>query len=328
MASSKVFSVTAWRVMVIALMGTMATAGCRSSQQTSISNPFLSADRVPAPASRIPAQGTATPYYPGQVAPAMPGATQPLQPLGALPPSDDITPIQGDGSLVEGAPLASGALASNESAVQIPSDEGSMRFTPPPVQPAAPVVAASQPVAANAPSMAVAANPGLVTPTPTVFRDNQPPSTAPVINNWPPAPSSSPQVTLNPVSTGGNASGLFRDPAVPAQAPALINESAPQPSVAQPLTAPRARIPGAEEMIREEVVPGTINTTSYQVGMAGGVQGDPIVIPPPGYVPSSFEPAAPTAPASDAFVPRGTSRGQSEDGFSQPGIPTIRVTPG
>lgn len=331
MASSNESNATAWRVVAFALLGTTAMVGCRSSQQTaSISNPFLSADRVPAPASRIPAAGTAQPYYPGQVAPSMPmvpQATQPMQPLGALPPSDDITPLPADGSLVEASQPAASTLAGNDSAVRIPDDESAMRFAAPPTLPEA----AAQPNSTPQP-LAVASNPPPVATTPTVFRDNQPPPTAPVINNWPPQTDPAPQVTLTPVANEGRAAGLFRDPAVPAEAPPLVDEAAAQPGMAQPSTvqptSPRTRIPGAAEMIREEVVPGTINTTSYQVGMAGGGQGDPLVIPPPGYVPSSFEPASPTMPAADGFVPRGTSRERSDSGYANPGIPTIHVTPG
>ncbi len=327
MASSKQFSLALGRAMVLALMGATTLVGCRSSQQTSMSNPFLSADRVPAPGSRIPAPGAAQPYYQGQAAPGMQAVpqAQPMQPLGALPPSDDITPIPADGSLVNAAQPPTAALAASDSAVRIPSDESEMRFTAPPLQPAAqptpqPVVA-TQPVSTPQP-VAVAANPTPVATTPTVFRDNQPPPTAPVINNWPPQTNPAPQVTLTPVSNSDQ-TGLFRDPAVGVQPQPLLHES-----TAQPMTAPRARIPGSAEMIREEVVPGAINTTSYQVGMAGGGQGDPLMIPPPGYVPQSFETAAPTTPASDAFVPRGTSRDRSPSGFGESSVPTIRVTPG
>jgi hypothetical protein len=82
-------------------------------------------------------------------------------------------------------------------------------------------------------------------------------------------------------------------------------------------------------MIREEVVPGTINTTSYQVGMAGGEAGPPLTIPPPGYVPPSFLPGTTPTPMGDGFRPRGSIRSNpSTGGLNPANVPTIRVTPG
>ncbi|MGI9455855.1 MAG: hypothetical protein ACR2NU_04795, partial [Aeoliella sp.] len=73
-----------------ALLATCA-AGCRGTQQGAMQNPFLSADRVPAPATRLPAQGAARPYYPGDAIPPFPGGqsaapvSQTLQDIAPIP---------------------------------------------------------------------------------------------------------------------------------------------------------------------------------------------------------------------------------------------------
>lgn len=311
--------------MAVALCALLmaTTAGCRSSTPTAIPNPFLSADRVPAPGSRIPAVGTAQPYYPGDPAPQLPvgqpAVLQPgMAPLGALPPSSDITPIGGEDALAAAtaAAAAGDSVASHDGGIQIPTDEGTARFaaaSPASPRPATPSAHAPQP-------LSVAAAPRVTTPT--VFRDGQqPPPTTPDIRNWPPVAAASPDVTLTPVLDSGPAAGLFRDPNVPAEAPALFD---------QRTASPRIRMPGGAELIREEVVPGSINTTSYQVGLAGGGTGT-MVIPPPGYLPDSFAPATPVNdfPPSDGFRPRGSSRGDfGSNGRSETSIPTLRVTPG
>jgi hypothetical protein len=99
---------------------------------------------------------------------------------------------------------------------------------------------------------------------------------------------------------------------------------------AVPSSAPRIRVPSSGELIHEEVVPGSIHTTSYQVGMAGGVQGQPMQIPPQGYVPQQFAPqgSAPQPIMSDGFRARGTSGQQYPSGGSNPAVPALTVTPG
>lgn len=334
-------------------------AGCRTSQQSSIPNPFLTADRVPPVPTRIPSQGTAQPYYPGDAMPPLPASGPAMQPLGALAPSPDITPI-GSGSLGSTAQSTSNSIASAEPAMRIPSDNSSMRFTDysPQLQvetpvPAAqsqvvtPQVAMAQVAVANNTPDALAARQPSVTPTPTVYTPArvamQP---APVVNNWPPvaAPQQqSPAVSMTPVgnhftdtndfSSGasGARSGLFREPSVPSQAPSLV----------QPASSPRIRLPNAGSRIEQQVVtPGTINTTSYQVGMAGGGQVQQAVLPPPGYVPHSLsQPASfggssfdnpqlsPLLP-SDGFRARGSARRSFDSGSQSTSIPRLSVTPG
>jgi len=53
------------------LLITIFALGCRGQSPT-IANPFLGADRVPPPATQMPAPGTAQPYYPGDVMPGNP----------------------------------------------------------------------------------------------------------------------------------------------------------------------------------------------------------------------------------------------------------------
>lgn len=52
------------RVVVV-----LGLAGCSNQQRTS-ANPFMAPDRVPPPATRTIAPGTAQPYYPGDPVPA------------------------------------------------------------------------------------------------------------------------------------------------------------------------------------------------------------------------------------------------------------------
>ncbi|WP_442481349.1 hypothetical protein [Aeoliella sp. SH292] len=317
---------------LVLCVGLVVFGGCRSSQQTAMTNPFMSADRVPPPQSRIPAVGTAVPQYSTDALPPLPTMQpmQPMQPLGALPPSSDITPIPSDGSFARASEPSSSriAMAGDEGGIRIPTDESATRFAaaPPAIPASTPVtIPIAQPAASQPQSLYTASN--IPVPTPVVPTTTQPLATAPAINNWPPADAGAPQVTINPVMDGGRASGLFRDPVVPAQAPALYNQPSTQPS-AVPATSPRVALPGAAEMIREEVVPGTINTTSYQVGMAGGEAGQPLTIPPPGYVPASFLPDTTPTPLGDGFRPRGSIRSNPTGNLNPADVPTIRVTPG
>jgi hypothetical protein len=138
--------VVALRVVLI-----LGLAGC-SNQQMSASNPFMSPDRVPPPATRTIAPGTAAPYYPGdpipaaQVPPAQPIAPiaaqgQPLmtQPQTVQPP---ITPV---GQATQ--PPAPQPLAfSNERSVAIPADNSDLRFgAPQSMQPPQPPITPIQP---------------------------------------------------------------------------------------------------------------------------------------------------------------------------------------
>ena len=319
------------KASLVMLAAMMCGLGCRSSQQTSIPNPFLSADRVPPPPSRIPVAGTAQPYYPGDTIPQVPnGVPQAAHPGAALPPSDDITPIPADATFTSNPvttmpPHVVDSGSSAETVVRVPSDDESIRFAARPTTSANPLVSQPAGPATSQPTVAASTQAGL-TPAPTVFREPQsPPATAPLVTNWPPVAAPAPEVTLRPVSADP-ASELFRNPQVSPQAPSLIQQPMP---AQQQTTTPRIRVPGAKQRIREDVIPGSIHTTSYQVGMAGGgVQ--TTAIPPPGYVPPTLAPEPPTAvpSASDGFRPRGSARPPFGANTSEPATPVLRVTPG
>lgn len=298
----------------VALLG---LSGCRTSQQSSIPNPFLTADKVPPVPTRIPAQGTAQPYYPSNAAPPLP----PSGPLGTLAPSPYVTPIG-----VSRIPASTGreltaSVASAEPAMKIPQDNSSMRFAS-----HAPIASANHGATALAP-----AQPNISAPITnnTVVNSAAAPRTTgtdasvafvqPTLTSFTPA-------ELAPVAEpfgqvdGGARSGLFREPRVRPQAPPLIQQS----------SSPRIRLPNANTRIEQQVVtPDTINTTSYQVGMAGAGQMQQSIIPPPGYVPHSLaEPARFDAPAiSDGFRPRGTARRAAVQNPPASSVPRITVVP-
>ena len=76
-------------------VATLLCAGCKN-QQGSAPNPFMSADRVPPPATRTPAPGTATPYYPNDPLPAMPpNASTPPAAFPADQFAQTTTPTEG-----------------------------------------------------------------------------------------------------------------------------------------------------------------------------------------------------------------------------------------
>ena len=70
-----------------------ALSGCKNQSAAPLTNPFLTPDRVPPPATRIPAPGAAQPYYAGD--PAAAGTA-----FGAAPPP----------TFAPGAPLVNGAI--------------------------------------------------------------------------------------------------------------------------------------------------------------------------------------------------------------------------
>src|SRR3972149_3382077 len=120
-------------------------AGC-SNQQMSASNPFMAPDRVPPPATRTIAPGTAAPYYPGdplpaaQHAPSAPPALVQAQPMAVPTPRAAPLPLE----------------FTNERVVAIPSDDQKLRValpSPPPV-PQAPLQLPAAPQVAAAPAPA------------------------------------------------------------------------------------------------------------------------------------------------------------------------------
>jgi hypothetical protein len=109
-----------YTALSIALLAAVCQSGCRS-QPSAMANPFLSPDRVPPPATRMVAPGTAQPYYPGDPLPSVQSATTPEPPADPIAPSDHPPP----------QPF----VAHHESSVAIPRDDGQLRFAlPPPPQ--------------------------------------------------------------------------------------------------------------------------------------------------------------------------------------------------
>ena len=122
--------------------------GCQN-QSVPVTNPFMSADRVPPPSTRTPAPGMAQPYYPGDPVPNL----QPnnLQPNNVVPPSyppgSPVTPAAPAGNW-NPQPPTQGAVSPtnyqvtpvsaevpidrvvsvNEPSIQIQSDNQDLRF--------------------------------------------------------------------------------------------------------------------------------------------------------------------------------------------------------
>lgn len=71
----------ACRVCLVGFL--LGLAGCKS-QTATVSNPFLTPDRVPPPQTRVLAPGTAQPYYPGD---PLPGASTYQAPSPSAPPT-------------------------------------------------------------------------------------------------------------------------------------------------------------------------------------------------------------------------------------------------
>jgi len=150
------------RVVVV-----LALAGCSNQQRTS-ANPFMQPDRVPPPATRSIAPGTAAPYYPGDPVPAAQSAAPPaaavaqvLAPPAATSQAFSAPAPAGVEPAAAATPAATSLPAqplsfSNERTVSVPHDNEDLRFSVP---------AEAQAVAATSPATAPAANP-LAAPLP------------------------------------------------------------------------------------------------------------------------------------------------------------------
>ncbi|MCA9262169.1 MAG: hypothetical protein KDA61_23285, partial [Planctomycetales bacterium] len=73
------------------------SVGCSHNAQTPVSNPFLNADRVPPPSTRVLSPGSAQPYYSGEMGAAPPTIVTPpiSSPATAYPPSPGYVPGMG-----------------------------------------------------------------------------------------------------------------------------------------------------------------------------------------------------------------------------------------
>ncbi len=138
---------------VIAIIMLCVIGGCRS-QSTPLTNPFASADRVPPPATRTLAPGTAQPYYPGDPgmasAPAVvpggapattfapastvipsvtpPPQTQPLQSAPVTPPGGWNQPAANPYGAPPATSYTPAPTGTENSVVRINPDDQSMRF--------------------------------------------------------------------------------------------------------------------------------------------------------------------------------------------------------
>ncbi|MBX3434008.1 MAG: hypothetical protein KF847_11860 [Pirellulales bacterium] len=116
----------------------LVLAGCKNQSGTTISNPFLTPDRVPPPSTRVLAPGTAQPYYPGDPMPGaaayQPPVTQGYSPATGFPPAGGYAPpAQTYGAPAYGAPAAGGATPPGGWGTSPPSQQ---QYAPPATAPA------------------------------------------------------------------------------------------------------------------------------------------------------------------------------------------------
>lgn len=218
------------RPLVIALRVAVVLgfAGC-SNQQMSASNPFMAPDRVPPPATRTLAPGTAAPYYPGDPVPAAQNAVpgQPtLAQAAASPPANVPTaqsPIFGSPAVAPATQAAAlGApqpLAfSNERTVAIPSDNADLRFAVP-----------SPPTVQTPPATATTASQAAVPPQSAVI---------PAAYGQPIATQPAPAAAPVPAANEGLDGGPWRSPQIPATNSPVIQAQYVQPQAASALQMP------------------------------------------------------------------------------------------
>ncbi len=330
------------RALLVAVVVAWAGSGGCSNQQTPQANPFMGPDRVPPPATRTLAPGTAQPYYPGDPLPTMQGAVAPA-PAGAVAAAPTILAPQ---PTVANEPT----LAASAQSVAIPDDGQSLRFAlpaPPPAQvvPATPVVAApmSAPVqfaAAPVPygsSAVQPVQPAAYTSVPTPVANVAVAPAAAVdpsqLGPWrAPRIASAPAVTAPPAATPMPlAPTVFAAPqgvvAVTAQ-PAMSVQLRPVTSPdAGPSPTPRIRVPSYASSFQPPVVPnapvqpaayagptpsgGVVQTVQITELPASSSSAAGIVAAEPSVAPTSSATVQPTYVASashDGFRPRGSTR--------------------
>jgi hypothetical protein len=227
-----------WIALAARGLFVLLVAGC-SNQQMSASNPFMSPDRVPPPATRTIAPGTAAPYYPGDPIPAAQVAP-PAAPLVAQAPP---------GFVPQGSPPVAAMAASNvapaaapptgftnERTVAIPADNADLRFAVPPqtVPPG--------PAQNSAPQIAAAAAPAVV---PAAYNQAVPSATEDIDTNSPWRSPAVPNAT-SPVMQAQYSQPQQLQPAQSFQSPASSGQqmpvqlrAVPAPPTTQALTAPQ-----------------------------------------------------------------------------------------
>jgi Meckel syndrome type 1 protein len=275
--------------------------GC-TNQQMSASNPFIAPDRVPPPATRTIAPGTAAPYYPGNPVPA----AQIAPPAPPVAEAQAVAPLADVAAVAPAAPPATAPKPlefANERSVAIPTDNQDLRFAlpaPPPVnQPAAPP--AEQVAAAAAPASAV---------VPAAFNQpvaNQSPVPPPTPTASSSGPWRSPQVPPSSSSSPGNYSSPVMQAQYVQPQPAQPTMLVAQPQPMQPQAPPPAPVAAPMPV---ELRP----TSSPQVSPAAltAMAEAPVVPAPRMRFPSLLEP-------STWFTPQPPAANQQLVGYMVPG---------
>lgn len=220
----------------------LGLAGCSNSQQTS-ANPFMQPDRVPPPATRTIAPGTAAPYYPGDPVPAAQMAAPGAAAMAQVPGPPEVSPqsfvaappaISNPAATIPTAttPTAASAIQmvpatpaeplafSNERTVSVPRDNEDLRF-------AVPAAAETQAMAAQAPAAVPAANQFAAAPQSAVV-----PASYTQAMATQPMPADAPMPTAS-TNTDGNP---WRSPQIPGGS-AFSNNGVMQAQYVQPQSA-------------------------------------------------------------------------------------------
>lgn len=299
----------------------MLAAGCQG-QQAGMPNPFMGADRVPAPSTRVPMQGTAQPYYPTGALPPLQGGQPAGGGWGAPNAASDITPIPGGANFSSSSNVPNAqsytasadrsSLGGSEPGIAIPTDHSDIRFAQAP-----PAVLSSPPAAGVAAAVPHTTQQLPPAPTPT--------NPAPALASQP--YSLGPNVTLTPVDNDGSHNGLFREPTTPsATAPPAINPAVLTPHLPEGATTPggtpRIRLPQSQSYHQQPLgESNAVSMMSYQVALedgtiasAGGLPAGGVAMPGPQPMAPQYSQLAPqSAPqsqvpvASDGFRPRGST---------------------
>lgn len=248
------------------------TSGC--AQSGGSTNPFLAPTRVPPPATRTIAPGTAQPYYPGDPLPVMQSAV----PNAASSASGEMVKL----------------ASANEPTVAIPADGRSLRFELPPPPTAAPTVAAgivpASPSTTATPPTAANTTPAWAGVVPAIYNAAAP--TAAEDAASPQGPWRSPQIGVAAAPVGS----LQPTAAAPvAASPAVVPGYAyvPPQSAAQPTMEVTLRaVPSPPPKPGESVTP-RIRIPGY---------------PPPAIALGAAPVAADGSAATDGFRPRTSMR--------------------
>jgi hypothetical protein len=287
-----------YAVVATALLVTVSVAGCRG-QQTALSNPFLSPDRVPPPSTRFVPPGTAQPYYPGDPLPTAEYAPTPAAPADSFAASEDPSP--------EYAP-ARAIAASGESPIAIPGDADDLRFAlPPPPDPPTVAAAAAQPPMPS-PTVAAAVGPSSAPPpavVPAVYTAADAyqvtPSDPAMADSGPWRPPQIPQSGVVPTTVQNSPAMFFQpqapQPVVPVAAQASL-ASLPPPPITPVGAAP---LPTMPVQLRAVPSPPLEVASSAAPRIRFADPAAPIV--PPGTTPNnSVGPAAYFAPVPGSVV--------------------------